>query len=154
VSETLRTIVALAMLVFAAMYFGTGWSLVLFQLPDFKRLTPETYRLPILGSIARATRFFTVMTILMLIAAAVAIVGEWRHGYVWVPIVYLVATVTATELTRHVVFPVNAKLQAGVTDPDELHGLLDRWSRLNRIRCYLWTVQFAAIAAYFGLRAS
>jgi uncharacterized membrane protein len=152
VSDTLRSIDALFMLACASMYFGTGWSLVLFQLPDFKQLGPEDYQLVIVKPIERATRFFTAMTALMLLAAGLLVWGEWDTGYVWVPLVYIAATVGATALTKYWIFPINRRLEAGVTEPVALRRDLDRWAVLNRIRTLFWTVEWAAIAAYFGLR--
>lgn len=153
-SETVRVIDALVLLACASVYLGTGASLVLFQLPDIPRLTPETYALPLVEPAERATRFFTWMTILMLAAAVVLIVGEWDEGYVWVPIVYLVATLAATQLTRAVIFPLNRRMAAGLTEPREVRLVLGRWARLNRLRAVLWTVEWGVIAAYFGLKAA
>ena len=153
-SEVIRTLFALVLLACASMYFGTGWSLVLFQLPDIPRLGPETYALPFVKPVERATRFFTWMTIVMLVAAVVLVVGEWHSGYVWVPIVYLAATVASTQLTRSVIIPLNKRMAQGITDPAEVRSVLTRWARLNRLRASLWTVEWAAIAAYFGLRAT
>jgi hypothetical protein len=152
VSDTLRAIEALFLLLCASMYLGTGWSLVIFQLPDFDRLGPDTYKLPVLGPIERATRFFTVMTILMLIVAGLFVWAEWDTGYVWVPIVYIAATVGATVLTRYWIFPVNHRLEEGISDPAEVSRELDRWAVLNRVRVGFWTVEWAVIAAYFGAR--
>jgi hypothetical protein len=153
-SEVVRTLIALVLLGCASMYFGTGWSLVLFQLPDVPRLGPDTYALPFVKPVERATKFFTWMTIVMLIAGVVLVIGEWHSGYVWVPIVYLAAVVAATQLTRSVIFPLNARMEAGMTDPAEVRSVLSRWARLNRLRAGIWTVEWVVIAAYFGLRAT
>jgi hypothetical protein len=75
-TETANVAVAALMLLFASMYLGTGWSLVLFSFPLAPRLTPQTYALPFVEPVRNATRFFTFMTIAMLVAAVVLTVGE------------------------------------------------------------------------------
>jgi hypothetical protein len=153
-SETANVIVAALMLLFASMYLGTGWSLVLFSFPIEPRLTTQTYELPFIEPVKQATGFFTYMTIAMLIAAVVLIVGEADSGYLWSPIVYLAGVIAATALTILFIFPYNKELKAGVTDERRLHVLLRKWMRLNVIRTSLWTVQWVAIALYFALKAA
>ena len=153
-SETANAIVAGLMLLFASMYLGTGWSLILFSFPLAPRLTPDTYALPFIEPVENATLFFTYMTIAMMIAAAVLILGEAGSAYLWSPIVYLVGVIAATALTMLFIFPYNKELEAGVTDPDRLHTLLGKWMRLNVVRVSLWTVQWLAIALYFVLKAA
>lgn len=152
-SETATVVVAALMLLFASMYLGTGWSLVLFSFPLAPRLTPETYALPFVEPVKNATRFFTLMTTAMLVAAVVLIIGEAGSEYLWVPIVYLVGVVAATALTVLFIFPYNKELTAGVTEPDRLRVVLGKWMRLNVIRVLLWTVQWTAITMYFVLKA-
>jgi hypothetical protein len=154
VSDTLRTIDALVMLACASLYLGTGWSLVAFQLPDSATLTPSTYAIPFVRPIARATAFFTPLTYVMVTASALLVWGEWDTGYVWVPIVYLVCTMAAGLLTKYGIFPLNRLMAKGIPTQEELDGVLHRWGRLSRIRMAIWTVEWCAIAAYFGLRAS
>lgn len=153
-SETANVLVAAAMLLFASMYFGTGWSLVLFSFPLAPELTPETYRLPFVEPVKNATRFFTYMTTAMMIAAAVLIFGEAGSAYIWVPIVYLGAVIVATALTLLFIFPYNRELSAGVTDRGRLAVVLGKWMRLNVARVSLWTVQWLAVTLYFVLKAS
>ena len=152
-SETIRIIDALVMLACASIYLGTGLSLVVFQLPDVPRLGPDNYALVFVKPFERATRFFTWMTILMMIAAVVLIVGEWNEDYLWVPIVYLLLTLLATQLTRSGIFPLNKRMKEGITDPDEVRTVLAKWSNLNRVRALIWAVEWAVIAAYFALKA-
>lgn len=152
-SETANVIVAALMLLFASMYLGTGWSLVLFSFPLAPRLTPQTYSLPFVAPVEQATRFFTWMTIAMLVSSVALIVGEADGDYLWVPIVYLAGVVAATAITILLIFPYNKELKAGVTDPDRLHLVLEKWMRLNKVRVSLWTVQWTAVALYFVLKA-
>jgi hypothetical protein len=152
-SETANVIVAALMLLFASMYLGTGWSLVLFSFPLAPQLTPQTYKLPFIAPIEQATRFFTWMTIAMLVAAVALIVGEADGEYLWVPIVYLVGVIGATAITTLLIFPYNRELRAGVTDPDRLHEVLDRWMLLSKVRVALWSLQWTVVALYFVLKA-
>ncbi len=153
-SETANVVVAAFMLLFASMYLGTGWSLVLFSFPLAPRLTPETYALPFLEPIRNATRFFTVMTTAMLVAGAALTVGEADSAYLWVPIVYLLGVIGATLVTVVLIFPYNQELRAGVTDPDRLRVVLRKWMRLTVVRVVLWTTQWVAVALYLVLKAA
>jgi hypothetical protein len=153
-SETANVIVAALMLLFASMYLGTGWSLVLFSFPIAPRLTPETYELPFIEPVKHATQYFTWMTVAMLIAAVALLVGEADSEYLWVPIVYLAGVIAATALTMLFIFPYNKELKAGVTDRERLRVLLGKWMRLNVVRTSLWTVQWIAITLYFVLKAA
>ncbi|MBA2261671.1 MAG: DUF1772 domain-containing protein [Solirubrobacterales bacterium] len=153
-SDTVDLAVAALMLLFASMYLGTGWSLVLFSFPLAAQMTPQTYRLPFVEPVKNATRFFTFMTVAMMVTAAVLIVGEADGEYLWVPIVYLAAVIAATALTLLFIFPYNRELTAGVTDQERLHVVLGKWMRLNVVRVLLWTVQWVAVALYFVLKAA
>ena len=153
-SETIRIIDALVMLACASVYLGTGLSLVVFQLPDVPTLRPDNYALIFVKPFQRATRFFTWMTIVMMVAAVVLIIGEWDEGYVWVPAVYLALTLLATQLTRSGIFPLNKRMEQGMTDPDEVRTVLAKWSNLNRLRALIWAVEWSVIAAYFALKAA
>ncbi len=153
-SETANVIVAALMLLFASMYLGTGWSLVLFSFPIAPRLTPETYGLPFIEPVKHATQYFTWMTVAMLVAAVALLVGEADSEYLWVPIVYLAGVIAATALTMLFIFPYNKELKAGVTDRERLRVLLGKWMRLNVVRTSLWTIQWIAIALYFVLKAA
>ncbi len=153
-SETANALVAGLMLLFASMYLGTGWSLVLFSFPIEPELTPQTYRLPFIEPVEHATKFFTYMTIAMMIAAAVLIFGEADSSYLWSPVVYLLGVIAATVLTIRFIFPYNKELEGGIADERELHLVLGKWMRLNVVRTSLWTVQWISIALYFVLKVA
>jgi hypothetical protein len=52
-----------------AMYLGTGWSLVLFSFPIAAKLRPDNYYNQFVPQVTAATKFFTVMTVLMAVSA-------------------------------------------------------------------------------------
>jgi hypothetical protein len=145
---------ALFLLTCVSMYFGTGWSLVLFSFPIAPKLTPATYYMQFVPQVEAATRFFTYMTVAMLVSAGLMIYSEWRTGYRWVPIVVLLAVIAATWLTEQWLLPLNAEMSAGITDQARLDAVLSKWMRLNVIRVLLWTVQWLTIISYFGLKAA
>ena len=134
------------------MYLGTGWSLALFTLPGRHTMTVDTYYDQIMAPIGRATRFFTVMTIVMVVAAIVLIVAEWGSWYVLAPIAVLAAVAGATLLTTLVIFRYNRRLRERITDEGELRQVLERWVFWNWFRLGLWSSQWAAMAAYIGLK--
>ena len=153
-TETWEVIVALVLLACASMYLGTGWSLVLFSFPLAPSLTPQTYALPLVEPVHNATRFFTWMTMLMIVAAIALIGGAWDSGYAWAPAVYLAATVAATALTMIFIFPYNREMTAGIGDDTRLHLILGKWMRLNLMRTLLWTVEWIAIALFFAFQVA
>jgi hypothetical protein len=133
-----------------SMYLGTGWSLVLFSFPIASKLTPDNYYNQFVPQVQAATKFFTVMTTLMLVAGVVMLVAEPEPVYRWYPIIVLAGVVVATALTVIFILPDNKKMKDGIKDNAELHVLLDRWMGRNRIRVGLWTIQWLAMAAWFG----
>ena len=144
---------AVFLLACASMYFGTGWSLVLFSFPVAPQLTPANYHLQFVPQVEAATRFFTTMTILMIIAGLIMVWREWRTGYRWVPIALLLAVFAATGFTTMVIFPVNHEMEAGITDQARLTTVLGRWMFINTIRTLIWTVEWLVMTAYFWLMA-
>lgn len=140
---------ALFLLLCTSMYFGTGWSLVLFSFPTAESLRTDNYYSHFVPQVEAATRFFTVMTLLMLAAGGTLLVTEWDTPRRWVPIVVLAGVVAATLLTTRYILPFNREMKAGITDEARLRSILSRWMTLNRVRVGLWTVQWAAMAAWF-----
>lgn len=136
-----------------SMYLGTGWSLVLFSFPVASQLTPDTYYLQFVPQVEAATQFFTYMTIVMLVCGLIMTVSEWKTRYRWLPVIVLLGIVAATLLTTQWILPINDQMEAGITDQAVLEETLGRWMTLNRIRVSLWTVQWLAMMAFFGLEA-
>jgi hypothetical protein len=133
-----------------SMYFGTGWSLVLFSFSSSVNLTVENYYDQFVPQVTAATRFFTVMTILMFVAGAVMTVSEWHHR-LWAPIIVLAAVTAATALTEVKILPLNKVMAGHIRDPALLAATIKSWKQFNLVRVALWTVQWLTLAAYFGL---
>ncbi len=130
------------------MYLGTGWSLVLFSIPPKK--TVENYYDQIIPQLALATRFLTWMTGVMFASGAVMTASEWHHR-VWAPLIVLGMVIAATLLTTRGIFPLNRQLGTHIRDPRVLGSTLRRWKALSYVRLGFWTVEWLAMAAYFGL---
>jgi hypothetical protein len=137
-----------------SMYFGTGWSMGLFSFPIRPQLTVDNYYLVFVPEVAAATRFFTYMTSVMMISAAVMIFTEWRSPLRAIPIIVLVAVVMATVLTIVWIFPYNDAMTAGIKDPAVLADTLKAWMDLNWVRIALWSVQWAAMMLYFAVHSA
>jgi hypothetical protein len=137
----------------ASMYLGTGWSLLLFSFPVAPQLTPATYYLQFVPQVEAATRFFTYMTMLMIVCGIVMTVSEWKTRYRWLPVIVLLGIVGATLLTTQLILPLNAQMKAGIADQATLDAILNRWMSLNRIRVALWTVQWLAMMAFLAAEA-
>lgn len=150
--EVIRVLNAALLFACASMYFGTGWSLVLFSFPIAPQLTTATYYLQFVPQVEAATRFFTYMTMLMIASALLMLWTERRTGYWWAPLIVLLGVVAATLLTVRLILPLNREMAAGITDQARLTELLGRWMSLNTARVWLWTVQWAALMTYFVFR--
>jgi uncharacterized membrane protein len=137
------------LLLCCSIYLGTGVSLVFFQFPLEPKLTVDNYYLIFIEPVTNATRFFTYMTIVMIVCAVVMLFTEWFSGLRWVPIVVLLAVVASTVLTMVVIIPLNKELAAHVTDPARLKTVFGQWANMNRVRVSLWAVQWAAMAYWF-----
>jgi len=135
------------------MYFGTGWSLLLFSFPIAPRLTVDNYYIQFVPQVTAATRFFTVMTTLMIVSATIMIFSLWGTALAWLPVLVIAGVIAATLLTEIWILPLNKQMSAGIKDPTQLGGIIGRWMALNRVRVGLWTVQWLAIAAFFGIKA-
>jgi hypothetical protein len=143
----------LLLMLFVSMYFGTGWSLVLFSFQIAPRLTVDNYYLQFVPQVTAATRFFTVMTAMMIASAAIMIVSLWGTALAWLPVLVIAAVIAATTLTVIWILPLNNQMSAGIKDPTQLQNILGRWMALNRVRVGLWSVEWLAMAAFFGIRA-
>jgi hypothetical protein len=133
-----------------SMYLGTGWSLVLFSFPTAKQLTVDNYYDQFVPQVTAATKFFTWMTTVMLATGVLMTIAEWHHR-VWAPLTVTVSVVAATGLTVVWILPLNGVMAGHIRDPHVLEVTLGRWMALNRVRVALWTVQWLAMATYFGL---
>ena len=140
------------LLLCTSMYLGTGWSLVLFSFPIASQLRTGTYYQQFVPQVEAATKFFTVMTTLMLAAGVVMLLAEPDSSFRWIPIVVLLGVVAATGLTIVYILPDNKKMKAGITDEAELQTILKRWMARNRIRVGLWTIQWLAMTYWFGAK--
>jgi hypothetical protein len=132
--EAVALAVATLLLACGSIYLGTGVTLVFFLFPIQPRLTPETYRLPFVDPVQNATRFFTIMTSLMLTGATGLVVLELGTSSWIAPAAYLVLTIASTLLTTRVIFPHNKRMTDGITDPEELQRELTAWRRLHTWR--------------------
>jgi hypothetical protein len=135
-----------------SMYLGTGWSMVLFSFPTAPYLTLDNYYYAFVPQVAAATSFFTTMTKLMIVLCIIMIVAERKSGFRWVPIIVLLGVFAATALTLKYIFPLNAAMSHGIKDANELRATLGHWMFLNKVRVSLWSVQWAAMMAYFAAK--
>jgi len=134
-----------------SMYFGTGWSMVLFTFPIAPQLNINNYYLQFVPQVTTATEFFTYMTMAMSAASVVMLFLEWKSSLRWVPIVVMAGIIAATGLTVESILPLNAKMAAHITDPVLLKDILDTWMSLNKIRVALWSIQWAAMMIFFAM---
>jgi hypothetical protein len=151
--RTLLLLDEVALFMFASMYFGTGWSTVLFSYQVVPELTVENYYLQFVPQVTMATRVFTALTTLMIAAGVAMLVGEWGTGLVWVPAVVVVLVIVSATFTVRMILPINRRMREGITDPDELAALLRRWKRLNNVRFTFWNAEWISLGVFFAVRA-
>jgi hypothetical protein len=137
-----------------SMYFGTGWSLVLFSFPTAGELTPSTYYMQFVPQVAAATAFFKVMTSVMMINATILVVEEWKTPLRWFGIGVLLAITLVTALTIVYIFPYNARMAAGIATQAELNEVLNKWMNLNTLRVSIWTAQWVLVMIYLLFKAN
>jgi hypothetical protein len=133
-----------------SIYLGTGVSLIFFQLPLEPQLTVDNYYLVFVEPVDNATRFFTYMTVLMLVTGFIMLVTEWFSGLRWVPVIVLAAVIASTLTTVFLIFPHNEALRNGITDPAELAATFSTWASLTRVRGSLWILMWGAMMYYFA----
>jgi hypothetical protein len=137
------------LLLCASIYLGAGIFLGFFMLPLEPKLTVDNYYMLFVEPVTAATHFFTYMTILMLICGVIMLATEWLSGLRWPPAVLLLGVIAATVLTETILFPLNTRLAAHITDPAALKTLFHQWANLNRVRISLWVIQWIAMAYWF-----
>src|SRR4051794_36133844 len=132
--DALRLTDATVLLLCASIYLGTGVTLAFFLFPIAPLLTPATYREPFVLPVTYATKFFTYMSIVMLLGSIGLVILDWGTTRWLLPGVYLLLTVAATGLTLWRIFPYNRRMAEGITDAAELQDVLSKWRRVNTVR--------------------
>ena len=153
-TDFLAALNAGVLMCWVSIYFGTGVSLVFFQFPNARSLTPENYFSHIIPQVTAATRFFTRMTQIMFVNGALMIWSEWGSWWVLVPIVVLLLVVLATVITVRYIFPYNKRLEAGITSAPDLRTQLQQWMRLGAVRSTVWALEWLTMAVWFVGKAS
>lgn len=136
-----------------SIYFGTGWSTVIFQFPTLPQLNVGNYYLHFVPQVAAATGFFTVLVPLMCLICLVMLKVEWHTGFRWVPIVVLLCIVAASGITYFLIFPINREMAERITDPQQLTVAIGKWVQYTWYRVALWSIEWAALMYYFAARA-
>ncbi len=131
----------------ATVYTGTLWCLHFFLYPSWVGLSPDNVGVHFVHPTQAATRFFTVVVPLMLVAGVVLVVHSWGTGPVWPALLAVLGIVVSTIVGTGLIIPVNKQITAGVDAP-ELTVLLKRWMLLNDIRWVTTSVMWAAAVWY------
>ncbi len=142
----------LFLLLCVSIYLGTGVSLVLFQYPNADKLTPDNYYDQFVPQVTAATKFFTVVSTLMLISGALMIAFEpvnWERIF---PAIVEAAVVAATVLAVFWELPLNKKMAAHIQDQGALDAVLSEWMKINWIRFSLWSVQWVGMVLWLGVK--
>jgi hypothetical protein len=152
--DALRLTDATVLLLCASIYLGTGVTLAFFLFPIAPLLTPATYREPFVLPVTYATKFFTYMSIVMLLGSIGLVILDWGTTRWLLPGVYLLLTVAATGLTVWRISPYNRRMAEGITDAAELQDVLSKWRRVNTVRASLWALQWVSITAWWIANAA
>jgi hypothetical protein len=131
----------------STIYMGTLWCLRLFLYPSWVGLTPDNVGVHFVGPTHRATKFFTVVVLLMIPAGVGLIIGSWGTNLVWVTSVAVLGIVASTVVGTFMILPVNKRIAKGV-GAAELTALLKRWMVLNDIRWVTTTIMWSATVWY------
>lgn len=136
-----------------SIYFGTGWSTVIFQFPTLPELNVTNYYLHFVPQVAAATTFFTILVPLMCVICLVMLKAERHSRFRWVPIVVLVAIIAASGVTYFLIFPINREMAARITDAQQLSTAISKWVQYTWYRVGLWTIEWGTMMYYFAARA-
>lgn len=150
--KTLLTLNKALLFACVSMYFGTGWSLVLFSFPIASELTPDNYYMQFIPQVTAATHFLTYMTIVMMVCCLIFIIEKWKSASKWYPIIVLAAVIAATALTEIYILPYNEQMAKGITDAAALQQILHKWMQLNIIRTCIWSLQWLTMTVYYSTR--
>lgn len=131
----------------ASIYLGAMWTVRLFFYPSWNYMSaadvPHHFVIPVKA----ATKFFTIVLPLMLLAGVVMVVEEWGKAQLWQAIV-AVAGITASALAFELLIkPINT--QVYTADDATLTPLLQKWMRLNEIRFVASTITWLATIWFF-----
>ncbi len=137
-----------------SIYFGTGWSTVIFQFPTLPQLNVGNYYLHFVPQVAAATTFFTILVPLMCLICLVMIKAEWHTRFRWIPIVVLLAILAASSVTYFLIFPINREMAAHITDSQQLTTAISKWVQYTWYRVGLWSLEWVALMYYFAARAN
>jgi Domain of unknown function (DUF1772) len=135
----------------ASIYLGMGFSLVALQFPGALVTTraedfPERFGNPV----RRAVAFFSVVSLIMIVAGAWLTAREWDHGdRRALPLAFATLVIIATAFTVAAILPVNRALYEPISDQARFTALLGRWIRLNVVRYGFWVLEWLAIAGWF-----
>jgi len=134
-----------------SMFFGTGWSLILFSFPIASKLTTANYYNQFVPQVTAASHFFTYMTVLILLCCVAFVIEKWKSTDKWYPILILLLTFATTAITIIFIFPYNDCMEVGITDPAELHTVLTAWIHLNILRVSIWTAMWLVMMVYYSV---
>lgn len=135
-----------------SMYFGTGWSLVLFSFPVVNQLTTSNYYLQFVPQVTTATVFFTWVTALIMVNAIILLIEERKTPLKWFGAGVLLTVIVATALTEIYLLPYNKQMASGITSETELKYILEKWMKLNKIRVGIWSIQWLLVMIYFFIK--
>jgi hypothetical protein len=134
-------------------YVGVLWALHFFWYPSWQVMTLATVQDHFIKPTSAATRFFTVVVPLMFLANFVLIYTERRYKKTLIPaIVALAGVSTASYVGQVHIIPINKRIAAGLSDSDQLIGLLKQWMFLNDIRWVVMTAMWLAMVYYFVVK--
>lgn len=141
---------AAALLLFASLYLGMGFTLVALMFPGALATTDATNFPQRFGDpVRRAVAFFGVVSVLMLLGGGWLTARDWDHGARrLLPLVFALLVLLATAFTVLAILPVNRALSRQVADPGAFSRLLARWIRLNTVRYVFWVFEWLALALW------
>lgn len=138
----------------ASLYLGLFWSLHFFWFPHYPAtLTIQNYYDAIIPQTTSATRFFFVSIPIMGLAILIMLITEWKGRLRWVPLLWIPGLLIPVYVQQHFIERVNDRFKARVTDPGQLHQLLDQWMHLNDIRWVILTVMWFVTLYFFIAKA-
>ncbi|MGB5352182.1 MAG: hypothetical protein WBN32_01065 [Woeseia sp.] len=136
------------------LYVGVLWALRFFWYPSWGTMNIDLVQDHFIMPTSAATRFFTIVVPLMMIASVIMIISEWKTKFRWFAIVAFLCIMGSTYVGWLHIIPVNKIIAAGVASNAELTPLLQKWMRLNDIRWVLETIMWLTMMGYFVFKGN
>lgn len=136
----------------ASIYMGIMWSLHYFWYPGWQVLTHSNVHDHFIGPTSLATKFFTILVPIAILACIVMVITEWKTKLRWPAIMAFLGIIGATLVGQLLIIPINDTIASGVSSDLQLNELLTRWIMLNNWRMFITTIMWLSMLMFYTFK--